>query len=306
MERIKAKKNGFGKRNRNRLIFYCAFLSLPVLQFCIFYIGVNFNSLLLAFKSYEYETGAYQWVGFMNFKEVFRDFGSVLYLQASIRNSLMLYAFTMLTTFLALLFSYYIFKRAPLSRLFQTMLFIPNIISAIVMVTIFKYFVERAIPFAWEKLMGETVQGLLGNQKTTLGTLIFYCCWSGFGVQMLMYSGAMSGVSDSVIEAAKLDGITPIREFFYIIVPLIYPTLVTFLVVEVAGIFTNQMKLYNFYGLKAEYSLYTFGYFLYKEIQSVNISGYPYLAAMGLVLTAVAVPLTLIVRKVLETVGPKV
>ena len=93
MERIKAKKNGFGKRNRNRLIFYCAFLSLPVLQFCIFYIGVNFNSILLAFKSYEYETGAYQWVGFMNFKEVFRDFGSVLYLQASIRNSLMLYAF---------------------------------------------------------------------------------------------------------------------------------------------------------------------------------------------------------------------
>ena len=81
---------------------------------------------------------------------------------------------------------------------------------------------------------------------------------------MLMYSGAMSGVSDSVIEAAKLDGITPIREFFYIIVPLIYPTLVTFLVVEVAGIFTNQMNLYNFYGLKAEYSLYTFGYFLYK------------------------------------------
>ena len=66
------------------------------------------------------------------------------------------------------------------------------------------------------------------------------------------------------------------------------------------------MNLFNFYGLKAEYSLYTFGYFLYKEIQSVNISGYPYLAAMGLVLTAVAVPLTLIVRKVLETVGPKV
>ena len=172
MERLKAKHSGLGKRNRNRLLFYCAFLSLPVLQFCIFYIGVNFNSFLLAFKSYEYETGAYQWVGFTNFKDVFSDFASVLYMQASIRNSLMLYAFTMLTTFLALLFSYYIFKRAPLSRLFQTMLFIPNIISAIVMVTIFKYFVERAIPAAWEMLTGQTIEGLLGNQKTTLGTLI--------------------------------------------------------------------------------------------------------------------------------------
>lgn len=306
MLNTKNKSSGMNKWNRNRLIFYCVFLAFPVLQFCIFYIGVNFNSFLLAFKSYDYSTGLYDWVGFLNFKRVFYDFEHVQYLQMSIRNSLLLYLFTTLTSFLALFFSYYIYKRGPGSKLFQTMLFLPNIISAIVMVVIFKYFVERAIPFVWEEITGQEMEGLLSNLKTQLGTIIFYCCWTGFGVQMLMYSGAMSGISDSVVEAAKLDGATPVREFFSIIFPLIYPTVVTFLVVEVAGIFTNQMNLFNFYGTKAEYNLYTFGYFLYTKIKTENISGYPYLAAMGLVLTAVAVPLTLIIRKVLNKVGPKI
>ena len=36
------------------------------------------------------------------------------------------------------------------------------------------------------------------------------------------------------------------------------------------------------------------------------MSDYPYLAAMGLLMTLVAVPLTLLFRYVLEKVGPKV
>ena len=117
----------------------------------------------------------------------------------------------------------------------------------------------------------------------------------------------MSGIPDSVVEAAKIDGITPLREFFSITLPLIYPTVVTFFVVTVAGIFTNQMHVFSFFGDKAEYNVYTVGYFLYRQISDVNtgISEYPYLSAFGLVLTLISVPLTLLVKKGLEAVGPK-
>ena len=43
------------KRNGN--VFFWVMLALPLLQFAIFYVGVNFNSILLAFKSYENYTG---------------------------------------------------------------------------------------------------------------------------------------------------------------------------------------------------------------------------------------------------------
>jgi ABC-type sugar transport system permease subunit len=293
-----------GKRSRRKLLFYVCVLALPVLQFCVFYIGVNVNSMLLAFKSYDYYTGQYNFVMFDNFKRIFDDFQTVQYMAASVKNSLFLYLFTIIGTVLSVFFSYYIYKKHAASGVFRVILFLPQIISAIVMVVMFKYFVERAIPFALEKLTGQAEEGLLAN-STAFGTIIFYCVWSGFGTSVLMFSGAMHGISDSVTEAAKLDGITPLKEFIHITVPLIYPTLTIFIVVGVAGIFTNQMNLFSFYGESAEYNLYTFGYFLYKGIKTASISDYPYLSAMGLLLTVIAVPLTLIVKKVLEKVGPK-
>lgn len=67
------------------------------------------------------------------------------------------------------------------------------------------------------------------------------------------------------------------------------------------------MHVFSFFGDKAEYNVYTVGYFLYRQISDVNtgISEYPYLSAFGLVLTLISVPLTLLVKKGLEAVGPK-
>ena len=46
MERSK-KKRGLNGSSKEDLIFYAFFMAFPVLQFSIFYLGVNFNSLLL-------------------------------------------------------------------------------------------------------------------------------------------------------------------------------------------------------------------------------------------------------------------
>ena len=37
---------------REQLIFYCIMIAIPVIQIAIFYFGVNFNSFILAFKTY--------------------------------------------------------------------------------------------------------------------------------------------------------------------------------------------------------------------------------------------------------------
>ena len=117
----------------------------------------------------------------------------------------------------------------------------------------------------------------------------------------------MEGISFSIIESAQIDGVTPLREFISIVIPMIYPTIVTFLVVQVGGLFTNQMHLYTFYGGGAEYSLYTMGYHLYKKtlgVGSTTLSDYPYLSALGLVLTLVSLPITFTVKFLLEKFGP--
>lgn len=294
-------------KTRRKFLFYVGFIALPVVQFAVFYVGVNFNSILLAFRDYTYADG-YGWAGFDNFKRLFTEELQRDLIRTAFKNSAILLFFTLIVGItLALLFSYYIYKKMPASGVFKVILFLPSIVSSVVLVIMFKYFVENALPALWHMLTGKNTLGLLGNLDTRFGTIIFYTVWAGFGPQILMFSGAMSGISEAVTEAAKMDGITPVKEFTRITVPMIWPTLVTFIVVGIAGLFTHQMNLFSFYGSEADYSLYTVGYYLYRTIQSssTTISEYPMLSAFGLFLTAVSVVLTFASKWLLDRFGPR-
>lgn len=310
-----ASSNAFAKRNHKRLIFYIAGVSLPVLQFCIFYIGVNFNSVLLAFKDYtliDEASGLYgfSFAKFDNFIQIFRDFAQESYMLKAVANSCIGFLVGWIGFFGSLLFSYYIMKKYRGGKFFQLMLFLPSIISEIVMVTLYKYFVENNIPALLEMITGEYVMGFAYHSDLTIrfATVLICSVWLGFGTNILLFGGAMTGISDSVLEAAQLDGVRPLREFFSVVLPIVYPTVSTLAIVSVAGIFTNQLGLYSFYGGSAERNIYTIGYFLYVRTQEAGNSGlsrYPYLAAFGLLVSAVTIPFTILFRKAVNAFGKR-
>ena len=57
----------------NAIVFYCLIIAFPVLQFCVFYVGVNFNSVILSFKDYDAISGEYTFIWFDNFVRFTRD-----------------------------------------------------------------------------------------------------------------------------------------------------------------------------------------------------------------------------------------
>lgn len=299
------KRSKLGAYNRRDILFYIALMAFPVLQFTVFYVVVNTNSILLTFKSYDTLTGTVSWVGFENLKEAFRMMTQQLDLLDAMKNSFLAYVITLVIgTPLALLFSFYIYKKLPASGFFRVLLFMPSIISAIVMVTIFQFFSDRAVPEIFTKVFGvQTFQGLIENPDTRFGTVMFYNIFVSFGTATLMYSNAMDAISPDQVDAAKLEGAVGIKEFLYITFPMIYPTFSTFFITGVATIFTNQYNLYSFFGDGS--SIQTYGYWLYVKVAgAVSQSEYPVLAAVGILLTVIAVPLTLIVKKLLEKFGP--
>ena len=298
------KTSSISSEKTKDLIFYCVMFALPVIQFCIFYIGVNFNSILLAFKSYSRVDGSYTFVGFENFTSAFKFITESSIFITSIKNSLIKYGLHLIISVpLALIFSYYIFKKMPGATVFRIILFTPSVIASIVMVIIFNYFVDRALPVYMQNLFGIEIAGLLSNNETSLATVFSYSIWIGFGVSVLMYTSTMCSIDDSIVESAELDGANNIREFFSIVLPLVWPTLTTFLVVSVAQICVDQNNVFSFYGARADEKYYNIGYYLYVEAQGSE-AGYPQLAAMGLMLTLVIVPITFVVKFLLEKLGP--
>ena len=233
---------------RKDVIFYVLMMAFPVIQFIVFYIVVNGGSFLLAFQNINIVTNTTTWT----FDSVARmakmlvtDHGMLTILKTSFVSYFLL---LIIGTPLGLLFSYYIFKKLPLSGAFRVILFLPSIISAIVMVTIFQFFVERAVPELVRILFHKTISGLMENTATRFGTVIFYNIWVGFGTGVLMYANGLSGISQEIIDAAHVDGATGFREFWSITLPSIFPTISTFVITGVAGIFTSQLNLLSFYG----------------------------------------------------------
>lgn len=302
IDRLKTK---FKKEKTKNLLFYIAILAFPITQFLVFYIGVNFNSILLAFRGYDIDQGKFYWNGLDNFVNVFSDFRNMALFEIAFKNSIIAFLFGLVFGILfGLLFSYYIYKKLFGHRLFKVVLFIPSIVSSIVMVTIFMQFVESGIPNIIQQIFGIRMMGLLANSDLTFTTILFYNVWIGFGVSTLLYVGAMNSINVSIIESAQIDGVNTIQEFRHIIMPLIWPTFTQFVVVSVGAIFMNQLSLYAFYGQGAEVRLYSFGYYLYKEVIVAANVDLPYLATIGIILTFVTVPITLAIKWALQKYGP--
>ena len=309
------KKGGFSEKRRKNLIFYCCMGFLPLLQYLIFYVGVNFNSILLSFQYYDTDKLSYAF-NFSNLFENYKDVFSMLFTDptmiTTMKNSLIAYLSVLLIdTPLALLFSYYIMKKFTGHKAFRIILFAPSIVSGMIMIYIFQVLVNNIYP----DIVG-TVTGLKGkelvdyqllvNPDTRFASIIVYRLFLGFGMNVLLYTGSMSAVSEEMMEAARLDGVGDWGEFRYIILPSVWPTLTTFLVVGVAGFFTNNLGLFDLYGEKADSSIWTLGYYMYKEtiIGQKHPTMYPALSAMGIVFTLFAFPVSLLVKRSCEKFGP--
>lgn len=301
------KKKVGNTRKKEQILFYISFVTLPLLQFFIYYILVNAQSILFAFQGYDITTGKYFFNNFKNFVDLFEELSKGGIILVAIKNSLMLYGVTLLLgTSLALMFSYYVYKKFFGSVAFRVILYLPHIMSNVSVVSIYKYFVDIGVPYIWELFTGIKITGLLANLDTQFYTIMFLSIYLSFGNNVLIYTSSMSSISESVVESAELDGVSRLKEFWYITLPMIFPTFINFIVTGLANIFANQMLLFDFYAETAEKKLFTLGYYLYREVQQGGPDIYPHLSTIGFVLTVIISACTLTVRRLMAKFGPSV
>ncbi|MBQ3219977.1 MAG: sugar ABC transporter permease [Clostridia bacterium] len=310
------KKEKVLKEKTKRLIFYILMAALPILQTCVFYIYVNISNIMLAFSEYKYIPG----VGHVGHFAWFDNFKSVLSIVFSPEKSSMfgvsflMYLFvSCFATPVSIIFSFYVYKKYPMSEFFRVILFFPQIISAVIMSSLYSYVVGEIYMFISGSEWG--LFSPINSPISIILTVIIYNLWMGFGANILLASGAMSGINESVVESSHLDGCNTVQEFIYITLPSIFPTIITFTVIDLAAVFSNQMNLYTFFDKDVPGGLESVGYYLYKQTvhspgmvaeKGLSFLSYPQISAMGVLITLVVLPVTLTVRRLLEKFGPSV
>lgn len=311
---VKQKKEigGFEKKRRADTIFLAIIFAFPILQFLVMYIGVNLNSILLAFKTYDQSKSAYYFSGFGNFKEVFRIFSGDTFLLGTIKRGMTYYLFNTFVGMPVNLFvAYLLYKKIFAAEFFRTVLFIPSLISSMAMVIMFQKFFNEGVTKIYIELFNYSpydVPRFFTDPTIAFPLMIFYNLWVGVGGGMIIYMSAMSRVPVSVIEYGRLEGISLLREFISVIFPMIYPTVALFFVTGLPGLFMGSGPLYAFYGDKAQPEMQTLSYYLFTRIVGENASyqQYPFASAVGLTTTLIMAPIVFTARKVLNHFDPNV
>ena len=306
--RNKKKKTSFAKKNRDQNIFLFFFLLFPVLQFAVFYLGVNFNSIILAFQRYEVGTG-FVFEGFTNFANVLKDIFVTGGLVTAIKNSAIQFAVTLfLGTPMHLMVAYAVFRKVPYHGFFKVMLFLPQMISSMVFVISAEYLINEGFPVIFKNLQFRLLDPY---ERSSFWTGLVFYYWMSFASGLVVYLGAMGSIPQEVMEYGQLENLSSFKEFFYIVVPMIFPTITTYVVVAFAGFFTNYGFFYAFFNGSVNNTPFdTLGYVFFCKVvgstknSKVLFENYPYAAAGGLLFTVICAPITIAVKTLLEKLGP--
>lgn len=215
-----------GKRiiieNKRRAGFSLLMLAIPIAHFLVFYLYINLSSFALAFKKYEIISGVGMVTKFAkldNFKnalgQLFSANGWLM-----IKNSLIFEAINLFfVTPLTLIFSFYIYKKCFMNKFFKVMLFMPYILSEIIVATLYRCMTNNVIPEImsnWFHVADATKYQLLTEESMKRGAAIVFNIIMWFGINSLIYSSSMEDVNISMSEAAQLDGANVAQEFIYV------------------------------------------------------------------------------------------
>lgn len=289
MKRLRTK---ISKERKMDYLFVLIMLIVPIVNFIIFWVVVNFNSIVIAFQD---PSGKASFT-FDNFVMVFNYF-KTNELRIALINTLITSGFQIV--FLvpwSFILSYFLYKKVPLSGMWRFFLFLPSILPAIFLTGMFTYAITSNGPIGnmWRTLFGEQIPGLLVENDYARWTILVYFFLTNFGGQFILFSGAMSRIPKETLEAAKLDGVGLFREMFVMVLPLIWPTFAMILVLNFASIFTatGPILLLN----KGAGDSKTLAYWIFEQVNDSNGTSLYLPAALGLACTAVLYPIISFVR----------
>lgn len=287
---------------RQQTVFLITIFAVPVLHWLVFWLYVNFNMILLAFKMPDGVT----WT--LNNFAIFWD--SLTYaggeINIALRNTLIYFANNLLILAVSVFIAYFLYRKIALYRTFRIIFYLPAIISGVVMAAVYKEVIKPWGIFGkimeWlNHPLPET--GLLGNKNTATLTIVVYCFWTGFSSNVLLVGGAITRIPIEILESAKIEGIGPMRELGNMILPLIWPTISTVLIFTMTGIFNSTGPLLLF--TNGNYETTTISYWIFQQVYNPSGSSagqYGIVSCTGLCFTLVGVPLILFVKWLIEKI----
>lgn len=240
--RIEANKNTNKvlrpKYERKEVITCYLMLSLAIIGFFVFTLYPMFWAAKTSFYTYDGIASHTKFVGWDNFKTLFRDAG---YWKSWLVNIGLFIVKAPIEMLLAFITAYILTSKVKGAGIFRTIYYLPAIISgaivALIFSNLFDFFGVINANLVRFGIISESINWF-ANTSTAFVVIVFATFWMSFGTNVLYMIAALSNVSDDVKESARLDGANEAAIMFKIILPMILPMLSVVLLLSINGILT--------------------------------------------------------------------
>lgn len=216
-------------------ILYCIFVIYPI-------ISAGLNSL------YKWNgIGPREFVGFQNYIDLFSNPSLVSQLFNAFKNSLTIFILTVVIMVpVQLIFAYMIYTKTKGHPYLQVAIFSPQFISTPVIVFIFTLLLDSNIGVINTTLervgMGFLAQPWLGMPSIGIYIVWLMISWTGFGVGMMLFIGAMKMIQTDSLEAAYMDGAGFWRRLVSIVIPQMKVTILNLVLIS----YISAMTIFEF------------------------------------------------------------
>ena len=233
---------------KHYLPFYIMFI--PGFVYLLINNYIPLYGLQLAFKSFSYKKGisGSDWLGFKNFKFLFATNDAFVMIRNTLLyNVLWIFIGAILGIAVAILFNEITGKLAK--RIYQTAILLPYLMSMVVVA----YLVYAFFSADTGLINNTIIKGLLGKEEGISWyskpqywpfILTFVQQWKQIGFGMLLYLSSLLGIDKSYYEAAMLDGASKWQQIRMITLPLLKPTIIMLVILNLGQIFRSDFGLF--------------------------------------------------------------
>ncbi len=224
----------------NREAIWIAFLLAPALAIMLVFVAWPMVSAFgYAFQSFNGLASA-TFVGLRNFREVLFEppFSTWTY-RALGHNAVVFCGLMVVQNGLAYLIAFALLKGLPGHRIHQVIVFLPVVLSAVIVGFLWKLFLHPLFGLVNQILLlvGLDAHPWLGDESTALGSIIGVNAWHWVGFPALIFLAGMQRISRETMEAARLDGATDRVLLGRIIWPLVAPSVTIVFILTFIGSF---------------------------------------------------------------------
>lgn len=235
-----------------KLILFTLFIAIPVVW-----------AFVLSFQEYRI-TEANLFAGLDNYKQVFESDAFKKALVNTTIYTVVTVPFNVITALIAASLIHTLGKFAQ--NFFRAAFYLPTVTSMVIIAMVWRWMYNYEFGlfnhvigwFGMEKV------NWLGQTDSALSAIIIMQMLIPFGVGIILYMASMSSISDSLYEAATIDGANAFQKWIRITVPMLTPSTVYLTLLSTIGSFQVFTQIILMTGGGPGYATETLVHLIYK------------------------------------------